>query len=210
MFANLDWDHTIAYCPTGSSNGITIRVCNRPGEAGIKPEDYDHVRDRLIGDLRELRDAETGERVVTNIFKREEVFDGPAMSRAPDLLLVLRDFGFVSIKNKAPVVEPRQIMAGTHHPDGVLFASGAGIKQGEITERYNVADVGATLLYSLGLEVPEDFDGRVAEGLFAREYLEQNPVVIGSSTTGPRREQDAEYVTDEQKITEQLKMLGYL
>jgi predicted AlkP superfamily phosphohydrolase/phosphomutase len=210
MFANLDWDNTIAYCPTGSSNGITIRVSDRTGGKGIRPEDYEHVRDRLISDLRDLRDPETGDPVITSIFKREEVFSGPAMLRAPDLLLVLRDFGFVSIKNKAPVVERRQQVAGTHHPEGILFAVGPGIKHGEFVETYNVMDVGATLLYSLGLEVPEDFDGRVAQGLFAPQYLDENPVVMGSSTSGPVRDQGTEYETDEEKIKEQLKMLGYL
>ncbi len=213
MFANLDWENTIAYCPTGSSNGITIRVQNGSGGPGIKPEDYESIRDRLIDDLRDLRDPETGKQVITNIFKREEVFGGPAMLGAPDLLLTLRDHGFVSIKNKAPVVEPRKLVAGTHHPDGVLFAFGQGIRQGEKTEPQNVADVGATLLYSLGLQVPEDFDGRVAEGVFARQYLQQNPVVMGPATTGPKVDKVAEYVTDETdeaKIKEQLKMLGYL
>ena len=213
MFANLDWEKTIAYCPTGSSNGITIRVADRPGAPGVKPEDYESVRDRLVADLRELRDGQTGEPVITAIFKREEVFQGPAMSRAPDLLLTLRDHGFVSIKNKIPVVEPREQVAGTHHPNGVLFAFGPGIREGDESEPHDVADVGATLLYSLGLPVPEDFDGRVAEGVFARQYLEQNPVVIGGATTGPSRERETEYVTDEndeEKVKEQLRMLGYL
>ena len=210
MFVNLDWENTTAYCPTGSSNGIVIRIGDRPGRPGIKPEDYEPFRDRLIGELRDLCDAETGEPVIIGIFKREEVFSGPAMSRAPDLLLVLRDSGFVSIKNKAPVVERRQHVAGTHHPDGVFFAFGPGIRQGEETESHNIADVGATLLYSLGLEVPVDFDGRVAEGVFTRQHLQQNPIVMGSATMGPNRDQEAEYITDEEKIKAQLRILGYL
>ena len=210
MFANLDWESTKAYCPTGSSNGINIRVSDRPESPGIKPEDYESYRDRLVEDLRELRDPETGEPVITGIFKREDVYEGPAVSRAPDLLLVLRDSGFVSIKNKAPVVEPRRRAAGTHHPDGVFLAVGRGIVKAERTESRDIADVGATLLYSLGLEVPADLDGRVAEGFFTRDHLRGNPVVIGSETVGPTGSQGAEYTTDEEKIKEQLRMLGYL
>jgi predicted AlkP superfamily phosphohydrolase/phosphomutase len=210
MFANLDWADTVAYCPTGSSNGISIRVCREPGQPGVKPEEYEALRDRLIEDLRELRDSETGEPVITSVFKREEVFEGPATSRTPDLLLVLRDRGFVSIRNKVPVVQRRDEVAGTHHPDGVLFAYGPGIRQGEMTDSYNVTDVGATLLYSLGLEVPEDFDGQVTEGVFTQEYLQQNPVVMGAATAGPNQNGEADYETDDEKVKQQLKMLGYL
>ena len=45
---------------------------------------------------------------------------------APDLLLVLRDFGFVSIKNKTPALEPRPEIAGTHSAhvrDGAAVAT---------------------------------------------------------------------------------------
>jgi predicted AlkP superfamily phosphohydrolase/phosphomutase len=210
MFANLDWEATTAYCPTGSSNGVTIRVSGGSGRPGVEPKDYEPFRDRLVEELRELRDPRTGEPVVTGVFKREEVYEGPATSRAPDILLVLRDFGFVSIKNKAPVVERRRCEAGTHHPEGVFLAVGGGIKKGERTGPRDIVDVCATLLYSLGLEVPSDLDGRVAEEFFTEDRLKRNPVVIGSATSGPAGDKEAEYTTDEEKIKEQLRMLGYL
>jgi hypothetical protein len=37
MFAFLDWQHTLAYCRTPSSNGINIRVARNPGESGVAP-----------------------------------------------------------------------------------------------------------------------------------------------------------------------------
>ncbi len=104
MFAFLDWQNTIAYCRTPSSNGINIRVARNPGETGVAPEQYEALRKRLIRDLEDLKDPVSGERIITEIHLREDVFPGEAMHDAPDLLLVLRDFGFVSIKNKLPVV----------------------------------------------------------------------------------------------------------
>ena len=43
-----------------------------------------------------------------------------SMYAAPTCGRMLRDFGFVSIKNKFPALEPRPSIAGTHHPDGVF------------------------------------------------------------------------------------------
>ena len=44
-FADLDWEKTLAYCPTPSSNGITIRVAARPGASGIPRDQYEEFRD---------------------------------------------------------------------------------------------------------------------------------------------------------------------
>jgi predicted AlkP superfamily phosphohydrolase/phosphomutase len=97
-FAYLDWTKTTAYCRPPSCNGITIRVKRGPDETGIDPQDYERFREQLIRDLEDLKDPATGERIITEIYKREDVFPGSAMGDAPDLQLVLRDFGFVSVR----------------------------------------------------------------------------------------------------------------
>ncbi len=212
MFANLNWEKTKAYCRTPSSNGITIRVRTKPGDTGIHEQEYDNVRDRLIRDLEALRDPHTGERIIAGIYKREEIFAGPAMEDAPDLLLKLRDHGFVSIKNKLPVVEPRKETAGTHHPHGVFLAYGPGIEQGKKIEMMNITDVAAILLHSLGLEIPSDFEGRVPPAVFHQTYLADKPVRIGPPTTRKTRDTDPVAMSEDEKtkIMNQLRMLGYI
>ncbi|HUG25190.1 alkaline phosphatase family protein [Piscinibacter sp.] len=212
MFAFLDWQNTVAYCRTPSSNGINIRVARNPGETGIAPQQYETVRAKLIRDLEDLKDPATGERIITEIHLREDVFPGEAMNDAPDLLLVLRDFGFVSIKNKLPVVEPRTEIAGTHHPDGVFLAYGPGVSKGATIARRQITDVGATLLYSLGLDVPSDFEGKVPQAMFTAEHLETHPIVIGASTIGSTKDDQAAGMGQEEKdqIMAQLQMLGYM
>lgn len=212
QFANLDWKKTTAYCRTPSSNGITIRTAQKPGDGGIDPRDYQSFRSRLIRDLEDLRDPKTKERIITGIHTREDVFPGPAMADAPDLLLVLRDSGFVSIKNKLPVVERRPEIAGTHHPEGVLFAYGPGIRRGELIDKHNIADVGALLLYSLGLEVPADFEGRVPAAVFTDGHLAAKPVITGGSTAGRTApgEQERMAEAEKDKVMAQLQMLGYM
>lgn len=212
MFAFLDWERTVAYCRTPSSNGINIRVARNPGDAGVRPEEYEATRTRLIRDLEALKDPATGERIITEIHRREDVFPGAAMADAPDLLLVLRDFGFVSIKNKLPVLESRPEPAGTHHPDGVFIAWGPGIVKGKTIGRRKIMDVGATLLHSLGLPVPADFEGEVPAAMFTPEHKATHPVVVGAATVGGTRAADGEAMgADEQdKILAQLQMLGYM
>ena len=211
-FAFLDWTKTTAYCRTPSCNGITIRVARKPGETGIEPRDYAAFRARLIRDLEDFKDAITGERIIAEIHKREDVFPGAAMTDAPDLQLVLRDFGFVSVKNKLPVVEPREYPVGTHHPDGVFMAYGPGIEAGKMLGRRHITDVSATLLYSLGLPVPSDFEGVVPPNMFTTDYKAGHPIVIGSATQGGPKDVQSDSMSEDEKgkIMEQLQMLGYM
>ncbi len=210
FFSVIDLDKTTAYCRTPSSNGITIRVARRAGETGIDPALYDTVCGKLIADLKTLVDAKTGERVITDIRTREEAFPGAMMEQAPDLLLTLRDHGFVSIKNEAPAVLTLDEKIGTHHPDGVFIAYGPDIKKGEKVEQRSIVDVAATLLYSLSLDVPEDFEGKVAESVFTPERLKEKPVVMGAWTQPPSHLQTADMSADEKEsLMRQLAALGY-
>jgi predicted AlkP superfamily phosphohydrolase/phosphomutase len=213
LFANLDWEKTLAYCRTPSSNGITIRVAQNPGEQGIQPQEYETFRQKLIHDLESLKDPNTGERIIQAIYKREDVYSGVAMKEAPDLTLVLRDYGFVSIRNILPVVEAREMPAGTHHPDGIFLAGGYGIKSGFKGELQNIVDVTATMIYSLGLPIPKDQEGSVAETFFTEDHLQAKPIVLGEQTSVKKATtSDSEDISDEEKeqIMAQLQMLGYM
>ncbi|ULQ46385.1 alkaline phosphatase family protein [Flagellatimonas centrodinii] len=211
-FANLDWSKTTAYCRTPSSNGIHIRVSENPGDPGIAPAEYERFRDKLIEDLYSLKDPATGEQIITTVLKREEWFPGPHMKQACDLTLVLRDHGFVSIRNFKPSVVARPHPAGTHHPDGIFLAFGAGVPAAGDVGLRKIVDVCPTLLHSLGLSIPSDLEGEVPTTFFTPEWFAEHPVKAGAKTRAtakrePTEEMDA---NERQQMIEQLQMLGYM
>jgi len=206
-FANLDWDRTTAFCPTPSSNGVVIR--------NVPPAEYDGFRSRLIDQLLQLKHPEDGGQVITRVLTREEAFPGSKMSEAPDLTLALRDSGFVSIKNLEPAVVSRTYPMGTHHPDGVFIAWGAGIAQGVAEAPLQVADLTPAFLHSTGLPVPEDLEGQVPKGCFTAGALAERPVAVGPATLPVAEESSGEQSSsysaeDEAAILDRLKMLGYM
>lgn len=212
-FAYLDWQRTLAYCPTPSSNGIIIRVADEPGKPGIPPAEYQAFRAKLIDDLYALKDPATDKPVITRVVTREEAFPGDFMQDAPDLTLVLSDFGFVSIRNVSPAVVQRNDPVGTHHPDGIFLARGPGIESGLRGETQPIAAVASTLAYSLGLEVPEDFEAPAAAECFTEGRLMTHPVRIGAATHAVSdgvTQDETIPEEDKEKILAQLKMLGYL
>ncbi len=213
---NLDWSRTVAYCPTQSSNGIFIRVAGN-GRPGIAPERYDEVRNGLIAKLRELRDPENGQPVVKDILLKEKHFAGPGGRLAPDLTLVLVDHGFVNTSPGARIVERKPQVKGTHYPDGVFLAHGAGIRKGANVPTLAMVDVAPTILHSLGLPIPSNFEGRAAVEAFEAEWLAENPIEKGppareetdSPATAPAA---AEAASEDAKkeVYEQLRALGYI
>lgn len=213
-FAYLDWRNTVAYCPTPSSNGIIIRVKQDSCRVGIAPHDYHGFRDKLMDELYQLEDPTSGRPIIRKVLTREEAFPGPAMKGAPDLTLVLDDYGFVSIKNLEPCVVSRNYPLGTHHPDGIFVAWGDGVKDGEAGEPLEVADMAATFLYSLDLPIPQDLEGKVAKNCFSGEYLAGRPVKTGPPTLsmqdGGGEEEGSYSSEDKQEILKRLRMLGYM
>ena len=78
--------------------------------------------------------------------------------------------------------------------------------------RRHITDVTATLLYSLGLAVPSDFEGSVPAGMFTDAWKATHPILIGAPTLSGQGKQQTETMDEEekQKIMEQLQMLGYM
>ncbi|MFP4446956.1 MAG: hypothetical protein ACLFPD_12005, partial [Desulfosudaceae bacterium] len=179
----------------------------------IPPEDYERVRDRLRDQLLDFTHPATGRPVVKQVWTREEAFAGTDADMAPDLTLQLCDNGLVSTVKSEDVVKPRRECVGVHYPMGVFMAKGPGIRAGERLSPLDILDVAPAMLYSQGLPIPEDYEGRVPEEMLTPEALAERPVIVGpaSSAAAPQAddapEMDAE---DMGLIMKRLKGLGYI
>lgn len=214
----LDWDRTLAYCVTRSSNGIHIRVAKKPGEAGVPANEYETFRQNLIDELRKLTVPDSGEPLVKKVMLREDIFSGPMMRKAPDLTVVLADHGLVWTSPGEKVVERKEEYSGMHYPEGVFLAHGPGIKKGEMIEPLQMVDVTPTLLYSLGLPVPSNLEGKAALEAFEAAHVQEHELEMGDpagerveETATPDDDDDhARGEDDNQLVYDQLRALGYV
>lgn len=97
------------------------------------------------------------------------------------------------------------------------MAAGPGIEPGRRNAPLAVVDVTPTILYSLGLPVPSDLEGKVPKDVFASALLRQRPVEIGPPTQRPdpfadRQEslEPAFAAEAEAEMVARLQALGYL
>lgn len=208
----IDWDGTKAYSLSSSSNAIFIRVASEDDPDGVAPEDYDAFRADLIDQLKALRDPDIGKPVIRDVFTREMAFPGTEMARAPDLTLQLNDYSFLSVLRADLPIKDRLIPYATHHPDGIIIASGPDVHAGARVDPLRIVDVAPTVLYSLGLDVPREFEGRVGADLFDPAFVAENPPRVAEGDATSAGEGDGEVLSGEAEaqIRERLKALGYL
>jgi predicted AlkP superfamily phosphohydrolase/phosphomutase len=206
-----DWDGTSAYAFTAGCNGVYIRV----GDDSVPPSEYEELRRRVANALLSFRDPETGGRVVRRVLTREEAFPGTETARAPDLTLLLRDRGFLSILNADAVLKPRAEIVGTHHPHGVFVATGIGFRRGVVTAPFAIQDVAAILLHSTGVPIPEDLEARLPVHVFDPDWIAAHPPQRGAPTEPPERffDEGPEQVLDDAgqaQVLGRLRALGYV
>jgi predicted AlkP superfamily phosphohydrolase/phosphomutase len=177
---------------------------------GIVPQDkYEETRDHVASLLLGLRDPETGEAAVDAVYRKEDIYTGRYVSKAPDLVAIEKPFYFMQ-GDTIPGLEALGDVISTfnafHRPNGILAAAGPGIRAGELSEVPNLIDMTPTILYMLGEPVRSYMDGEVIRSLFTREYLAANRIRFSEADADLEME-EPEY-TDEE--LEKLKAIPYL
>jgi predicted AlkP superfamily phosphohydrolase/phosphomutase len=133
-------------------------------EDGCVPEEeFDEVRDEIIEKLKQLEDPETGDKVVEEIWRKEEIYRDFA-ERAPDILFYTKDMKYKVKHDIHGKIFEEAVPVGAHGLNGVILGRGPDIENGEFD--MHLTDVAPTLLHLMGKEVPEDMDGEVRKEIF--------------------------------------------
>jgi len=105
---------------------IFINLKGREEMGSVEREDYEPLRDEIAKKLiEELKDPEDGTPIVERVYRREEIYDGPYLEEAADLIAVPKT-GY-DLKGKVSVQEltGRGRIVGMHtYDDAFLFVKG--------------------------------------------------------------------------------------
>ena len=90
FWENIDWSKSKAYAL--GLGQVFINVKGREGQGIVNPgEEYRQVVDDLSARLLTLTDPNTGERIVRNVYKRDDIYTGKYLADAPDLQVGMAD-----------------------------------------------------------------------------------------------------------------------
>lgn len=220
-FQDIDWPRTRAYA-FGARDDLWVNLRDREPQGTVEPgPEYEALRDLLLERLRVTVDIAREEPVVEWAARREEVYHGPFVERAPDILLqwrtafVLRGLYLPQPGRPKPEPPPYTptLNNGGHRPYGIFILAGEGVRRGEVLPEAHIQDLAPTILHFFGVPVPADVDGRVLMEVWAPEgepaHREVQRAQEGAGEAGPAGE--AGYSEEEERlIEERLRGLGYV
>jgi predicted AlkP superfamily phosphohydrolase/phosphomutase len=227
-FSEIDWAATKAFAD-GARPDIWINLKGRFPQGAVEPgEEYDEVCEKIRAQFLAMRDIRTGEPALSAVIRKEEVYHGPFLDRAPDLVVQWKpdllattvalgdtkasDLKRIRVKlaNGATIGTGPRGGSGMHSPHGILFAKGPHIRTGTEIGITEIVDIAPTLLHLAGLPVPGYMDGRVVEEIFKEDFLMKNPVLRAERSLDEAYE-PAPYSDEEKEVIgDRLRGMGYV
>lgn len=225
-FAGIDWKRTRVFSDTLFPI-LRINVKGREPLGIVEPgKEYWSLVEELKEKISALKDRHTGMDIVERVFHRDEIYSGPYVDRAPDLLVRWREdipIAGLAVEgtagSSAPIGTPLipgedfRVISGDHNLNGVLMAWGDMVRAGARIEDATLADLAPTILYAMSLPVPDDMDGKELSDIFTPEFVARHP---RSRQEASRIQNDAigheQGYSDEEEQTmrERLRGLGYV
>ncbi|MFQ5797731.1 MAG: alkaline phosphatase family protein [bacterium] len=210
---DVDWSRTKAYSLVGMG-AININLEGRERTGSVRPgSEYQSLKEEIAEKLRDLKDPDTGERINGQVFTKEQVYHGPYLDQAPDIMFLPNDAGYVAgnvlgfTSNKSVIDNPT--WPGHHRMNGIFLAKGRALQKGERIYGARIIDLAPTLLYLMGSRIPRDMDGRVLTSIFEEGFVASRPIDYREEE---RQEETAIPLSsdEEREVIERLKDLGYL
>jgi predicted AlkP superfamily phosphohydrolase/phosphomutase len=229
-YSIIDWPNTKAYFDENPYYPVLwLNVRGRQPLGTVEPgTEYERLRSELIERIEDWRHPETGERIALRAYRREDVYRGPYLEEAPDIIVHWgeRDgysYAFrVSSKSKRlrwlEEIDPHRPehmafftgKSGTHRDDGILLAEGPAIRSG-VVRNAAIVDVAPTILHLLGVAVPADMDGRVLTEMLDGDIASRDVTIGDAADSAISVNGQGDYsVDDEATISERLRALGYI
>jgi predicted AlkP superfamily phosphohydrolase/phosphomutase len=185
---------TIAYSLEDNASLLYVPQKGRERGATLTPEEQDEVVDDILARILEVRDPESGESPVLLGARREDLYRGRYVDKAPDLVFIpRRPYYFIGEEgDKDPFGTPAFSFSGHHDPRGIIIAWGKMFGRGKLEGRLSLLDVSPTLMYLAGETVAGYMEGEVRVELFTEEALRRNPVRRDESEARPAGSDDLE------------------
>jgi predicted AlkP superfamily phosphohydrolase/phosphomutase len=212
-FNDVDWSRSVAFSK-GNYGQIYVNLEGREPDGAVAESEYESVRDKIIERLRALKDPSTGEQWVGQVFRREDIYNGPLVENASDIAFLPADMRHLPLGNADFTSNKFTVdafgISGCHRMNGVLIANGEAIRAGSRLKSARIYDIAPTLLYLLDETVPDDMDGRVLFEAISKEYRAAHSVRL-SDRGESKRSSELEFSPEENaEVVERLKHLGYI
>lgn len=164
LLRNVDWDRTKAYALGFGS--IYLNKRGREVNGILDGDEAGAVSTTIVQGLTELRDAERDCRAVRRVVRREEVYEGPFLDKAPDLIVGFESGYRVSWLTPLGAAgdclfeDNTRAWSGDHIMDPDLVPGILFMNRRFHDNRPKMEDIAPTILNTLSVPVPEQMKGQ--------------------------------------------------
>jgi predicted AlkP superfamily phosphohydrolase/phosphomutase len=210
--------------------GVYLNIAGREPHGIVRSEQRHETILQVRAALLDTRDPWSGRPVFRDVVPREELFEGPHLERAPDLLLDMHlDDGhsynlmpssppprqsrlsgcqatsnsFRRLANHEKLGKKGRSLPGSHRSHGFMALAGPRVQPAGQLDAH-IADVTATLLSRLDLSVPPSFKGRVLWEALGDERSAPARALPEAAPVAPRT------TRNEGLVESRLRALGYI
>jgi predicted AlkP superfamily phosphohydrolase/phosphomutase len=220
LTSTVDWDKTTVYA-LGAGGNIFLNLQGREPAGIVQPgAEYERLREEVAEALTTLSDPESGRSIVRRVYRREELYHGPFLEKAPDLIIQWEDYAYWGrgrYDSQAPVFEAQSHfeftdlpLTGAHRPHGILIANGPGIRSGAQIEGARLLDLAPTILSLLSIQPSPEMDGHLLHDILVEGEAERLLQKAAESAV-EAADQQFDYSAEEaEEISQRLRSLGYL
>jgi predicted AlkP superfamily phosphohydrolase/phosphomutase len=211
---DVDWANTQAYSK-GNYGQIYVNLKGREPWGSVSPGDqYRRVRESIRRDLLAERITLTGESMFERVYFREELYNGPYIEEAPDIVFLPRDMGYKALGTldftSNSFSFPVYGNSGDHRLEGIFLGVGPSFRRGTTKAPISIMDIAPTVLYLLGLGVPRQMDGKVLTNAITEEHLIEHPLEYVDADLLGRSGASSLTVQDSEDIKRRLEGIGYI
>lgn len=149
----IDWDESVAYAATDG------------GGIFITEED---LIDEISEKLKKVKNPHTGENIIREVYRKEEIYSGEYLPEAPDITVVPQKrawitcrLGYDSVVMKRPSIISG---SGIHARDGLIMTHGPEFSS-EKDLKADIMDIAPTMLRLFGEDIDDEIDGEIIEDI---------------------------------------------
>lgn len=213
-FFDIDWEKTKAFA-VGNYGQIYINLKGKRPKGFVEPgQEYEQLKVNISQKLHEIVDPTTGERVVDNVIASDELYSDDRFNHGPYLIPITRNGNYVSFGasdfGSNRIIEVIHGMSGYHRKNGILIMYGEHIQSGTTLDDAKLIDLAPTVLYTQGIPIPKEMDGKILTQAFTEDFLASNKPIFSEVSVSNEIVEESYTGEESDQLKERLRDLGYL
>lgn len=165
----IDWSQTQAF-GIGVQGRVILNRKDAYKEGIVSNKERNKIRKKIIMDLEKFFKKE---KMKIDIYKPEDIYNGPHIDKAPDIMFIIED-GAVKVNSSYQLskevfsdVDQTNVLA-EHNVNGIFVAVGSNISK-KVKVNPHIMDVTPTVMALLGVPIPDNIDGKVLKEIFVKK-----------------------------------------